>query len=64
MCIIPKPEFPRPEKRRENWLNLNGTWDFRLFPAGQGEAEKAFAPAREIYDRRALIPMAHYNEGC
>ena len=58
MCIIPKPEFPRPEKRRENWLNLNGTWDFRLFPAGQEEAEKAFAPARETYDRQITVPFS------
>ena len=24
----PRPAFPRPEKRREHWQNLNGAWDF------------------------------------
>ena len=43
MNTIPKPEFPRPEKQRENWLNLNGQWDFQLFAKGNEEAEKAFA---------------------
>ena len=23
---IPKPEHPRPQLVREEWLNLNGTW--------------------------------------
>lgn len=27
---IPKPAFPRPDRKRENWLNLNGEWDFSL----------------------------------
>jgi hypothetical protein len=25
---IPLPEHPRPDFERENWLNLNGQWDF------------------------------------
>jgi len=26
---IPRPEYPRPQFVRENnWLNLNGEWDF------------------------------------
>ena len=33
--MIPKKEFPRPERERRRWLNLNGDWDFKLFPAGE-----------------------------
>ncbi|HIV27685.1 MAG TPA: glycoside hydrolase family 2 [Candidatus Ornithocaccomicrobium faecavium] len=58
MHAIPKPEFPRPEKRRENWLNLNGQWDFRLFPAGAEEAEKSFAANRSAYDRAIAVPFS------
>ena len=58
MHAIPKPEFPRPEKRRENWLNLNGQWDFRLFPAGAEEAEKSFAANRSAYDREIAVPFS------
>lgn len=25
---IPRPEYPRPQFKRENWTNLNGTWQF------------------------------------
>ena len=25
---IPRPEYPRPQFRRDGWMNLNGQWDF------------------------------------
>ena len=28
LLSIPKPAHPRPERVREAWKNLNGTWDF------------------------------------
>lgn len=34
---IPRPEHPRPDFRRENWLNLNGRWEFEIDEAGNGE---------------------------
>ena len=27
---IPRPEHPRPDKFRPDWLNLNGEWDFEF----------------------------------
>jgi len=53
---IPKPEFPRPEKERLSWLNLNGSWDFALFPAGSEEKEAAFD--RKSYDREIVVPYS------
>lgn len=35
---IPLPENPRPDFERPDWLNLNGTWAFRLDPADTGLA--------------------------
>ncbi len=58
MHFIPKPEFPRPEKRRENWLNLNGKWDFQLFAAGNEAAEQHFAQNREQYNRSIQVPFS------
>ncbi|RKN06428.1 glycoside hydrolase family 2 protein [Streptomyces radicis] len=27
---VPRPEYPRPQFARHDWLNLNGTWQFEL----------------------------------
>ncbi len=58
MFSIPKPEYPRPERQRAAWLNLNGAWDFALFPSGQEEAEKQFAALRQGYDRQIQVPFS------
>ncbi len=29
-AAIPRPEHPRPDMQRENWLNLNGQWQFEI----------------------------------
>lgn len=58
MNTIPKPEFPRPEKRRESWLNLNGSWQFELFAAGQEENERQFAASRMQYGRTIQVPFS------
>ncbi len=40
-CTIPRPEFPRPQFDRgeTNWINLNGTWNYRTDRALSGEAQ-------------------------
>jgi len=58
MHIIPKPEFPRPEKRRENWMNLNGQWQFELFQEGKENEEKLFSENREAYTREITVPFS------
>ena len=35
-----KKDYPRPQFVRDNWVNLNGTWDFGFDDANQGEKEK------------------------
>jgi len=35
---IPRPEHPRPDRFRENWVSLNGEWQFEIDQAGDGEA--------------------------
>lgn len=32
----PRPEYPRPQFVREDWLNLNGTWQFAFDPGDSG----------------------------
>ncbi len=35
---VPRPEYPRPQMVRQEWLNLNGPWEFELDPGLSGEA--------------------------
>jgi len=53
---IPKPEYPRPDFVRQEWLNLNGEWDFALDLSDSGE-ERGL-PQGEGFDRKILVPFA------
>ena len=33
---VPRPEHPRPQFVRKNWVNLNGTWDFEIDRSDSG----------------------------
>ena len=35
---IPRPEYPRPQMRRDTWLNLNGSWQFEIDHGASGRA--------------------------
>ncbi len=36
---VPRPEFPNPQFKRSDWLNLNGEWDFIIDNEQSGEAK-------------------------
>jgi beta-galactosidase/beta-glucuronidase len=36
----PRPEHPRPDRLRKNWLNLNGVWEFEFDPEDKGSHDK------------------------
>jgi beta-galactosidase/beta-glucuronidase len=36
-CIVPRPEYPRPQFQRQPWLNLNGQWSFEFDFGCSGE---------------------------
>jgi beta-galactosidase/beta-glucuronidase len=53
---IPRPEYPRPEMARSDWLFLNGWWDFALDSGESGE-ERGLVQGQG-FDRKILVPFA------
>ncbi len=47
---IPRPEHPFPQMERENWMNLNGTWDFE-FDFGVSGLERGFGSRTDFKDK-------------
>ena len=53
--IIPRNEPPRPDKKRENWLCLNGRCDFEIDNAKNGIFRKFFL--RDKLDTEIIVPF-------
>ena len=49
---IPRPEHPRPDFERSEWLNLNGVWDFAFDPEQQWKE-----PNDAKFDQRIVVPF-------
>ena len=54
---IPLPEHPRPDFMREQWVNLNGLWNFKFDKQNVGEGEKWFSDTRS-FDKKILVPYS------
>ncbi len=37
MATVPRAEYPRPQFVREDWLNLNGEWEFEVDHGDSGQ---------------------------
>ena len=66
MSTLPRPEYPRPQFRRERWINLNGEWRFAFDDADAGLAEgwQNAAPGGlgadgSPFDKRITVPFAY-----
>jgi len=49
---LPLQEHPRPQMERENWLNLNGQWDYAITETVQGETTPIH------WDGKILVPFS------
>ncbi|RKR74380.1 glycoside hydrolase family 2 protein [Frondihabitans australicus] len=56
----PRAEYPRPQFRRDDWLNLNGSWGFEFDPGDSGLERGLLEKA--TLDDRILVPFAPESE--
>ncbi len=57
--VIPRPEYPRPQFVRADWLNLNGAWEFSFDDSDQGVAEN-WCDGRQLPDR-IVVPFPYQS---
>lgn len=53
---IPRPEYPQPQFEREQWMTLNGQWEFEFDDNDVGLAENWGAGARK-FSRTIVVPF-------
>ncbi len=55
MNNIPRYEHPRPDRKRDAWINLNGEWDFEIDNAKVGTYKKYYL--RDSLDSKITVPF-------
>ncbi len=59
MNRIPRPEYPRPQFRRDEWINLNGEWQFAFDDEDVGIREGWHAGGN--FSRTILVPFPYQS---
>jgi len=57
---IPRPEYPRPQLVRPDWMNLNGIWEFEI-DHGRSGRERKVTEASSLKDS-ILVPFCPESE--
>ena len=57
---IPRPEYPRPQFERNEWINLNGTWTYQ-FDFGQSGVENGLSKSEGFADE-ITVPFCPESE--
>ena len=57
---IPRPEYPRPQLRRDSYLSLNGPWEFEM-DAGMSGKERRFYERKSL-SQEILVPFCPESE--
>lgn len=50
-------EYPRPQFKRDSWMNLNGTWSFSFDDLNRGEEEKWFEESN--FSKEINVPFTY-----
>ncbi|UTI40494.1 hypothetical protein [Niallia sp. RD1] len=54
-----RQEYPRPQFVRDQWINLNGTWQFQFDDENVGEKEHYFN--KETLDKEIQVPFVYQS---
>ncbi|WP_343377334.1 LamG-like jellyroll fold domain-containing protein, partial [Ligaoa zhengdingensis] len=52
-----RPEHPRPDWQRDQWMSLNGWWDFTFDSKEVGKTEEWFKGDKDVYDLKINVPF-------
>lgn len=52
-----RTEYPRPQFRRDSWLNLNGQWDFSFDDQNEGETNLWYK--NPVFDQHIQVPFTY-----
>lgn len=52
---IPRPEYPRPQMVRSQWMNLNGPWEFEMDFGSSGRQRRWFESAS--FTKKIVVPF-------
>ncbi len=58
----PLPEYPRPQLTRQQWLNLNGRWDYMANPESETPITASVPPAFPTNPEKILVPFPPESE--
>lgn len=62
MSTTPRPEYPRPQFRRDRWTNLNGEWSFAFDDDDVGLAEGWQDTGGFSFGRKITVPFCYQSE--
>ncbi|MBR4613004.1 MAG: beta-glucuronidase, partial [Kiritimatiellae bacterium] len=57
MNAIPRPEHPRPQFKRDTWINLNGEWSFDFDFGGSGRDKGRELFHSKGFDKKITVPF-------
>ncbi len=59
---VPRPEYPRPQFKRQQWLNLNGRWSFEFDFGCSGEHQGRRRYLSQGFDKAITVPFCPESE--
>jgi beta-galactosidase/beta-glucuronidase len=62
MTNLPREEYPRPDFVRDNFLCLNGEWDFAYDDDNLGLSEKWYKDTGDKFDKKITVPFTYLCE--